>query len=541
MGLLDFLATKPATPAPTQNPGGLVVSPTPAQQGYTAQTNPAAQIQKSYKDLQYPMPGANSGQLGTTSLPEANGLQPQKNYATEALPSLSTPVTDPATHVETVLDNGVRQVTHNTDSLNTPVPEVPAQPIINNSQPLYSYTENPVPADLMVQSEPLDTLDQAVDVPAQPEVTPTVPAELSNPVPTIVENVVPGVTVSAPSELPPEPLKPVEEEAQGSIIEIGSPTDQPKETEVPITTEPVKEEIPVPTLPPVPTTPLPPAVPELPKLDVEEKTDAPEDLMSTPVPNIMEEKPEDNTLQADPVMTAEEIVEDINKPINQENKQEVAKSSLNILNKIAFISLNTQSVNSSLSKKVKSLSEQLKSLDTEIYIDSNKGYGMDVISGLSGTSNKVTAAYLKPFYSKYVDEATLEVPLENLTKITFSTVLDRIKFLYKEATVFIVPETSGLNSLSQVVFLLNSQAMYYGTHKPVILFGSAWKDKLNSLKNSFGITQQEMDSMYFASTPEEVMSLLTKLDAEFSAKKVTKNSVVDMRDEQGEKEGLLSA
>jgi len=82
---------------------------------------------------------------------------------------------------------------------------------------------------------------------------------------------------------------------------------------------------------------------------------------------------------------------------------------------------------------------------------------------------------------------------------------------------------------------------YKVNNKPVILFGTAWKEKMNALKTSFALTQQEIDSMYFASTPEEVMSLLTRLDSEFSDKKVKTGFEVDMRDEQGEKEGLLAA
>ncbi|MEO6728605.1 MAG: hypothetical protein ABIM99_01660 [Candidatus Dojkabacteria bacterium] len=533
MGLLDFLSSKPAaTPTPSQ--GGLVVNPPPAQ-GYTAQTNPpATQVQKSYKDLQYPMPGTDNNQLGTTVLPEANGLQPQLNYSTEPLPSLSNSTNDtPENHVVSVLDNGVRQVNH-TDDVQTAAPLIAVD---TAPQPLYSYTNNPVSAEVLAQATQDEVVPETAPIEALPEIEPIqAPAQQPS-----LETNIPGVTIQAP--VPEVSIPALDESKNGDIIEIGSAAENPVSDESQKTITPAE----------VVTEPFAEVVPE----PVVEAPSLPVEIPQTEVPLQAAEAPFVETIPAD-IMSEEApvipspVIETVTTPIIEEtpleevkpnveiNKQEIVKSSLTVLNKIAFISLNTQSVNSSLSKKVKSLAEMFKNMDAELYIDSNKGYGMDVISGLSGTSNKVTAAYLKPFFSKYSDETTLDVPLENLTKITFSTVLDRIKYLYKEATVFIVPETSGLNSLSQVILLLNSQSMYFGTHKPVILFGSAWKDRLNTLKNSFALSQQELDSMYFASTPEEVMSLLTKLDTEFSEKKVVKGSVVDMRDEQGEKEGLLS-
>jgi len=540
MGLLDFLSTKPATP-PTQGQSGLVVSPT-TPQNYSTQTNPGAQVQKSYKDLQYPMPGSDSNQLGTTNLPQADGLQPKTSYSTESLPPISTPVVDtPSTHVETVLDNGVKQVTHAADNQVADAPIIPVES--NTPQPLYSYSNNPIPADLMVQQIQEET---PIEEPINNQ---TLPPIAETEVAPVVENTVPGVSVTEPTPQIPTTQPALDESNNGDIIEIGNAAANPVSDNSQTSVAPAAE-VAVPEQPVVPSEPVQPEVPVAPTpepIEVPSASDIETPVVEAQPTSVVENevKPLETEIVEEPVKETPAIVESVPVespvPAVEENKQEVATESLKVLNKIAFVSLNSQSVNSSLSKKVKSLAEIFRSMDTEVYIDSNKGYGMDVISGLSGTTNKVTAAYLKPFYSKYSDETTLDVPLKNLTRITFSTVLDRIKFLYKEATVFIVPETAGLNSLSQVMLLLNSQAMYFGTHKPVILFGTAWKEKMNALKTSFALTQQEIDSMYFASTPEEVMSLLTRLDSEFSDKKVKTGFEVDMRDEQGEKEGLLAA
>lgn len=390
-----------------------------------------------------------------------------------------------------------------------------------------------------------------VEEPLNNQTLPPVPEAIPNTeVTTNLVNAAPEVSVVKTPAPVPETQPAADESQNGDIIEIGNAAANPVSDNSQTSVAPAAETPVVTPQPDVPTETVQPEeqtppIPEIVENTAPAVTETP--VVETQPSDIMPEvevKPLETAPVTEPIAetpAAEEIPVENPAPIVEENKQEVVSESLKVLNKIAFISLNSQSVNSSLSKKVKSLAEMFKTMNEEVYIDSNKGYGMDVISGLSGTTNKVTAAYLKPFFSKYTDETTLDVPLKNLTRITFSTVLDRIKFLYKEATVFIVPETSGLNSLSQVMLLLNSQAMYFGTHKPVILFGTAWKDKINSLKNTFAITQQEVDSMYFASTPEEVMSLLTKLDAEFSDKKVKTGSEVDMRDEQGEKEGLLAA
>ncbi|MFS8130639.1 MAG: hypothetical protein ACMG57_01530 [Candidatus Dojkabacteria bacterium] len=548
MGLLDFLSSKPATN--TTGQGGLVVTP-PTSQNYTStQQDPVSVIQKDYKELQYPMPGAANPQLGATAIPDANGLQPKLTYATETLPPV-TPTSGnlDLPHIETILDNGVRQVNHSSDVL-------PAASALEQV-PQYSYSSNPVPADVML--EQAQAAAEAQEVQQLDQTLPALDSEVTgNPLPVPTE--VPGVSVIQPTPEQQLPEQSVDESHNGDIIEIGSAAENPVSdesqksvaletpvtevtttvaeapvsevttsvVETPVAESPVNV-TPIPEVAPAPlpivevtpvevTQPLQPFASEQPIVEVQAQPDI-QPVVETP---IVEEKP-------------------LEVPVVAENKIETEATSLNVLNKVAFVSLNSQSVNSSLSKKIKSLAEMISPMISELYIDSNKGYGMDIISGLSGSKLKVTAAYLKPFFSKYSDETNLDVPIENLTRVTFSTVLDRIKFLYKEATVFIIPETAGLNSLSQVTLLLNSQSMYFGTHKPVILFGTAWKDRINTLKASFGLSEQEVSSMNFASTPEEVISLLQKLDAEFSGKNIQSNTVIDMRDEQGEKEGLLSA
>lgn len=573
MGLLDFLAVKPGQQA--QGKSGLVVSPT-TPQNYSstvapAASQPAAPAPKNYTNVQYPIPTPNN-QLGSTVLPEANGLTARTNsYSTESLPQFSKPVEPvPQTHNETILDNGVRQVTHSQDIQPTqqpiPAPVTPEikpisqpSPVIetiqpvnqtNEVKPLYSYSNNPVPADVL--AEQMQAQEPAPIVEALPDDLDLGSTDLNSTQLAEPQSQLDSTEPVAPLPEPVQNIQPeIKPEPKEDIIEIGNPlpTTAPvvNETPVPPITEvtSIVEEpkVETPTVEVTPEVKLPPLETNLPNTAaniIEQKLEAPPVPAAQPVveKSIEVAKVEEPKIELSSETRPESQVEE--QKIEPVVKTEVAKTSLNVLNKIAFISLNTQGVNSSLSKKVKSLAVMLKNLDVETLIDSNKGYGMDVISGMSGTKNKVSAIYLKPFYSKYSDETTLEVPLENFTKINFSNVLDRIKYLYKEATVFIVPETSGLNNLAQVLVLLNSQAMYFGSHKPVILFGTAWKDRINSLKNSFGLSQQELDSMYYASTPEEAISIINKLDAEYSNKKITNNNSIDMRDEQSEKEGILA-
>ncbi|MEP7104176.1 MAG: hypothetical protein ABI721_05725 [Candidatus Dojkabacteria bacterium] len=556
MGLFDFLSSKPTT-APSKT-SGLVVSPSQGQnysyQNSSASVTPAASA--DYKDIQYPMPQA-SNQLGATVLPDTKSLTPQGSYVTEKLPvPVVLPTATPESHAETILDNGVRQVTYTnpqpqmTPELSTIQPET--QP-----EDKYAFSQPPQPA----------VTTPVMETPAETNLTGAgMQSVLNNPepistTPTTEQPQPEGVVVNPPTEQISAQAEEDSSKSIGDIIEIGKPTesiDTPVEPVTALTTETTPTEpkdimeTPVPEVtPPVETdttltvkepetesikpisTPVPEELPEIPAVEVETPSSVPEITM----PDVEETKVPELKTSVESVKT-----ENLTQPIVTENKiEEVVDVDLKVFNRIAFVCLNSQSVNSSLSKKVKSLAEMFKNTDTEIFIDSNKGYGMDVISGLAGTKNKLTAAYLKPFFSKYSDETTLDIPVENLAKTIFSNLKDRVQYLSKEANIFIIPETSGLTNLSQLMMFLSLQSMYYGTHKPVILFGMAWKNRMSSLKDSFGLSQQEMSSMYFASTPEEAMDTIKQLDKEFSEKKlIAKSQVMDLRNEEEERNMIMS-
>ena len=54
--------------------------------------------------------------------------------------------------------------------------------------------------------------------------------------------------------------------------------------------------------------------------------------------------------------------------------------------------------------------------------------------------------------------------------------------------------------------------LYFGHHKPFILFGDFWRDMLESFEKNMYIRGEEMKVYRIADTPEKVLDELRKLD-----------------------------
>ncbi len=218
----------------------------------------------------------------------------------------------------------------------------------------------------------------------------------------------------------------------------------------------------------------------------------------------------------------------------------VSNLELKYFKDVAFIGLNSDLNDSNYESTLRSLVSALKSSISRIFLDSSQGYGKVVMDELKDATNlEINGAYLRPYFSAYSDEPNGEIPdLKNYTETLFSNIVERLRYLYTSSELFIVVDTHGLVNLTDIMFLLAMQKMYYGKHKPVILFGEGWKAKLPSL-NSL-LSADEKDKLYTASDVAELQQIVQKVEEGYNKNNfyATKR-VTDLRDIEDEKQFMM--
>ncbi len=250
-------------------------------------------------------------------------------------------------------------------------------------------------------------------------------------------------------------------------------------------------------------------------------------------PKVMEAKTvPTETLKVEPLKTEESQ--------KVENLPAAANMELKYFKDIALIGLNSGLESDSYKTLLRQLVGSLKANTARIFLDSSRGYGSVVMEELKDASNlEINGAYLRPYFSAYSDEPNGDIPdLKNYTETLFSNIVERLRYLYTSAELFIVVESQGLVNLTDIVFLLAMQKMYYGKHKPVILFGPAWKEKLPSLEAL--LNEDEKDKLYTAVTVEELQSIVKKVEEGYNKNNfyATKR-VTDLRDIEDEKQFMM--
>lgn len=262
---------------------------------------------------------------------------------------------------------------------------------------------------------------------------------------------------------------------------------------------------------------------ETPKVDVSE-------IQAVEIPSITQDVPE-------------KVVEDVTMDEEDVPDIEVAPSTtlqLKYFRDIALIGLNSEVSDTAYVSQVRSLVSSLKQSATRIIVDSSQGYGKEVLNELKDAQNlEVNGAYLRPYFSAYSDEPNGEiVDVKNYTETLFSNFIERLRYIYSSAELFIVLDSKGLVNLADISFLLAMQKMYYGKHKPVILFGARWESKMNTLNDM--LNDDEKEKVYVVKDMNSLADVLKNIEEGY-----TKNNfystkrVTDLRDIEDEKQFMI--
>lgn len=110
---------------------------------------------------------------------------------------------------------------------------------------------------------------------------------------------------------------------------------------------------------------------------------------------------------------------------------------------------------------------------------------------------------------------------KNLTNETdessaYSNYMMRTLGLIEKGDVYVIFK-GGTGTLSEFGMVWCLAKLYYGCHKPVILYGEFWDDLVESIQKTMYIDEIEMAVLHKANSPEEVLQLIQGFEVKFAS------------------------
>lgn len=137
-------------------------------------------------------------------------------------------------------------------------------------------------------------------------------------------------------------------------------------------------------------------------------------------------------------------------------------------------------------------------------------------SGAKSVGGNTIAIYWEPKLASHFEG-------KNFTNVTdssesYSNYMVRTLGLIEKGHVFIACQ-GGTGTVSEFGMVWALAKMYFGKHKPVILYGEFWRPVVEAFSENMLIDDEEKGVLYFAQTPQEVANLLDLFEAEIKSRK----------------------
>lgn len=132
--------------------------------------------------------------------------------------------------------------------------------------------------------------------------------------------------------------------------------------------------------------------------------------------------------------------------------------------------------------------------------------------------------------------------MENNADIEIKTknYVERMFGLMEHADAFIVFK-GGTGTLSEWATAWLMAHIYYGNHKPFILFGEFWHEVINTINKNFFIGETELSVFEIVKNENELIPAFTRFERELALRIHKKNgkNKVDQNSAQPKQEGLI--
>lgn len=167
------------------------------------------------------------------------------------------------------------------------------------------------------------------------------------------------------------------------------------------------------------------------------------------------------------------------------------------------------------------ISESLASKGLEIVNGGGPGVMLAATEGAKEVPNsKTTAVYYRPEDSTMFEGAAPGNDADN--KVYFADYVERTLRLLELGDIYFI-FNGGTGTFSELGMAWGLARLYYGHHKPLILYGDFWHEVMDTILKNMRIREEEKHVYKIASTPEEALNLFDEyvkeieLRASFSA------------------------
>ncbi len=102
-----------------------------------------------------------------------------------------------------------------------------------------------------------------------------------------------------------------------------------------------------------------------------------------------------------------------------------------------------------------------------------------------------------------------------------SNYINRTFGLIEKGDAYVVCK-GGTGTISEFGLVWALAKLYFGAHKPVILFGDFWNPLIEEFKNQMYIDEKELGVLYYAETPEQILTILKDHEMRLDKSKLKK-------------------
>ncbi|MEP7103820.1 MAG: methyltransferase domain-containing protein [Candidatus Dojkabacteria bacterium] len=137
--------------------------------------------------------------------------------------------------------------------------------------------------------------------------------------------------------------------------------------------------------------------------------------------------------------------------------------------------------------------------------------------GAEEVDGTTIAVYWEPKLAGFFEGKNLENIVDSST--VESNYIMRTFGLIEKGDVFVVCK-GGTGTISEFGLVWCLGKLYYGCHKPVILYGDFWDELIEAFQKTMYIDEVEMAVLHRAKTPEELVELIKSFEVMFAHCKV---------------------
>jgi len=196
-------------------------------------------------------------------------------------------------------------------------------------------------------------------------------------------------------------------------------------------------------------------------------------------------------------------------------QQRAQKDPNRIINDICFFGDSSVPEDSELYIKVKETTKLLAEHGYSIVDGGGPGVMKAATDGAQLGGGHTTAIYWQPKLASIFEGRNLSNT--TTSSAAYSNYMMRTMGLIEEGEVYVVCQ-GGTGTISELGMVWALAKLYYGKHKPVILFGEFWKEVIDSIQKNLLIDDNELQVLNYATTKEQVLELIQAFEIEVAAR-----------------------